>query len=235
MDSIVENLTWAKVKHIRQHFRDELNKEIFTIDKTGQKTIEMIGASFVADESAIFGTPNREYIDAEIDWYNGRSTNINEIFGITKAPPQAWQYSANKFGEINSNYGHLIFSEKFYNQYLHVVEELINNPDSRRAAMIYNRPSIWLEYNEDGKNDFICTNAVTYYIRNRRLDAVVQMRSNDVVYGYKNDYAWQQYVMKRLIEDINVQRPDDDQVFKGFMHWQVQNLHVYERHFDLVQ
>ena len=235
MDSIVENLTWAKVKHIRQHFRDELQKEIFTIDKTGQKTIEMIGASFVADESAIFGTPNREYIDAEIDWYNGRSTNINEIFGITKAPPQAWQYSANKFGEINSNYGHLIFSEKFYNQYLHVVEELINNPDSRRAAMIYNRPSIWLEYNEDGKNDFICTNAVTYYIRNRRLDAVVQMRSNDVVYGYKNDYAWQQYVMKRLIEDINVQRPDDDQVFKGFMHWQVQNLHVYERHFDLVQ
>ena len=235
MDSIVENLTWAKVKHIRQHFRDELNKEIFTIDKTGQKTIEMIGASFIADESAIFGTPNREYIDAEIDWYNGRSTNINEIFGITKAPPQAWQYSANKFGEINSNYGHLIFSEKFYNQYLHVVEELINNPDSRRAAMIYNRPSIWLEYNEDGKNDFICTNAVTYYIRNRRLDAVVQMRSNDVVYGYKNDYAWQQYVMKRLIEDINVQRPDDDKVFKGFMHWQVQNLHVYERHFDLVQ
>ena len=80
MDSIVENLTWAKVKHIRQHFRDELKKEIFTIDKTGQKTIEMIGASFVADESAIFGTPNREYIDAEIDWYNGRSTNINEIF-----------------------------------------------------------------------------------------------------------------------------------------------------------
>jgi len=235
MDNIVENLTWAKVKHIRQHFRDELNKEVFTIDKTGQKTIEMIGASFVADESAIFGTPNREYIDAEIDWYNGRSTNINEIFGITKAPPQAWQYSANKFGEINSNYGHLIFSEKFYNQYLHVVEELINNPDSRRAAMIYNRPSIWLEYNEDGKNDFICTNAVTYYIRNRRLDAVVQMRSNDVVYGYKNDYAWQQYVMKRLIEDINVQRPDDDKVFKGFMHWQVQNLHVYERHFDLVQ
>ena len=235
MDSIVENLTWAKVKHIRQHFRDELQKEIFTIDKTGQKTIEMIGASFVADESAIFGTPNREYIDAEIDWYNSRSTNINEIFGITKAPPQAWQYSANKFGEINSNYGHLIFSEKFHNQYLHVVEELINNPDSRRAAMIYNRPSIWLEYNEDGKNDFICTNAVTYYIRNRRLDAVVQMRSNDVVYGYKNDYAWQQYVMKRLIEDINVQRPDDDKVFKGFMHWQVQNLHVYERHFDLVQ
>ena len=235
MDNIVENLTWAKVKHIRQHFRDELNKEVFTIDKTGQKTNEMIGASFVADESAIFGTPNREYIDAEIDWYNGRSTNINEIFGITKAPPQAWQYSANKFGEINSNYGHLIFSEKFYNQYLHVVEELINNPDSRRAAMIYNRPSIWLEYNEDGKNDFICTNAVTYYIRNRRLDAVVQMRSNDVVYGYKNDYDWQQYVMKQLIEDINVQRPDDDQVFKGFMHWQVQNLHVYERHFDLVQ
>ena len=193
MDSIVENLTWAKVKHIRQHFRDELKKEVFTIDKTGQKTIEMIGASFVADESAIFGTPNREYIDAEIDWYNGRSTNINEIFGITKAPPAAWQYSANKFGEINSNYGYLIFGEKFHNQYLHVVEELINNPDSRRAAMIYNRPSIWLEYNEDGKNDFICTNAVTYYIRNKRLDAVVQMRSEERRVGKECRSRWSPY------------------------------------------
>ena len=227
MDSIVENLTWAKVKHIRQHFRDELKKEIFTIDKTGQKTIEMIGASFVADESAIFGTPNREYIDAEIDWYNGRSTNINEIFGITKAPPQAWQYSANKFGEINSNYGFLIWNNRFHCQYERALEELEENPDSRRAIMIYNRRDIWMEYNENQKNDFICTNAVCYYIRNEELQAVVQMRSNDVVFGYKNDYAWQQYVLESLANDLGIQ--------PGFIQWQVQNLHVYERHFHLVK
>ena len=33
------------VKDIRNHFINELKNERFTTDKTGQKTIEMIGAS----------------------------------------------------------------------------------------------------------------------------------------------------------------------------------------------
>ena len=35
--------------------------------------------------------------------------------------------------------------------------------------MVYQRPSIWREFKENGKNDFICTNAVTYYIRDGYL------------------------------------------------------------------
>ena len=214
------------VADIRQHFIDELKDEAFTIDKTGQKTIELIGASFLATENSIFGTPNADYIDAEIDWYLSGSTNIYDIY-VDQDPPKAWEYSANRHGEINSNYGYLIFSDKYYRQYDNVLTELLENPDSRRACMIYNRPSIWTEFNENGKNDFICTNAVTYYIRNNELQSVVQMRSNDVVFGYKNDYAWQQYVLKTLAGDLGIK--------PGFIHWQVQNLHVYERHFHLVK
>ena len=206
---------------------NELQAERFVIDKSGQKTIEMIGASFIADEPAIFGTPNKEYIDAEIDWYLSGSTNIGDIYKDSRDPPKAWQMSANQYGEINSNYGYLIFDDTHFRQYDNVVDELTNNPDSRRACMVYNRPSIWTEYNQNGKNDFICTNAVTYYIRNDELQCVVQMRSNDVVFGYKNDYAWQYYVLATLAKDLGVQ--------PGSMTWQVQNLHVYERHFNLVK
>ena len=216
-----------KVNDIRNFFVDELKNERFTIDKTGQKTIEMIGASFIANEESIFGIPNQEYIQNEIDWYLSGSTNINDIYGDDRSPPAAWQYAANKHGEINSNYGFLIFDDKFFRQYDNVVNELTHNPDSRRACMVYNRPSIWVEYCENGKNDFICTNAVTYYIRDDKLQSVVQMRSNDVVYGYKNDYAWQQYVLSHVAEDVGVET--------GQITWQVQNLHVYERHFDLVK
>ena len=137
------------------------------------------------------------------------------------------EYSANQNGEINSNYGYLIFSDKHYNQMNKAIQELKSNPYSRRACVVYNRPSIWTEYSENGKNDFICTNAVTYYIRNDELQAVVQMRSNDVVFGYKNDYAWQRYIMKKMATALGIE--------PGFMHWQVQNLHVYERHFHLVK
>jgi len=214
------------VSDIRQFFIDELNDGAFTIDRTGQKTIELIGASFLADEPSIFGEPNQDYIDAELQWYESESTNINDIHE-DKDPPQAWQYSANTHGEINSNYGYLIWNNKFHCQYERALEELEENPDSRRAIMIYNRPDIWMEYNNNGKNDFICTNAVTYYIRNDELQAVVQMRSNDVVFGYKNDFAWRQYVLESLANDLGIE--------PGFITWQVQNLHVYERHFHLVK
>jgi thymidylate synthase len=230
---------YQNVSDIRKHFVNELEAERFTTDKTGQKTIEIIGASFHADEPAIFGTPNEKYIQAEIEWYESLSTNIYDIHkGSEGDAPAAWKYAADHHGNINSNYGTLIWSNKYCSQYHNALGELVSNPDSRRAIMVYNRPSIWYEFNENGKSDFICTNAVTYYIRDNQLHAVVQMRSNDVVFGYKNDYAWARYVMEKLCNDYNItiafknDRPD---ITPGNLYWQVQNLHVYEKHFNLVK
>ena len=230
-----------KVSNIREYFINELQNENFTVDRSGQKTIELIGASFEADEPSIFGTVNQDYVDAELAWYKSMSTNIYDIRPEAE-PPAAWKYSANEHGDINSNYGKLIYSDKYYGQYHQALDELLRNMDSRRATMIYTRPSIWTEYDEHGKNDFICTNAVTYYIRNGAIHAVVQMRSNDVVYGYKNDYAWQLHVLKDFVDDYNACYLDNawDEAYRremevGTITWQVQNLHVYERHFDLVK
>lgn len=219
-------------KHIRRAFIDRLRAEDWVKDRLGGITIELIGASFLADKPAIFGEPNEEYIEAELGWYYSQSTNIDDIYANLKEPPKAWQYAANAHGEINSNYGHLIFSDKFYNQYERALAELMANRDSRRACIVYNRPSIWTEYNENGKSDFICTNAVTYYIRGDKLHCCVQMRSNDVIFGYRNDYAWQKHVLDKMVDDLN--HKNFDHVEPGDIYWQVQNLHVYEKHFHLV-
>jgi thymidylate synthase len=226
-------MRYQKVSDIRQFFVDELNDEAFTTDKTGSRTIELIGASFVADEASIFGVPNQEYIDAEIKWYESQSTNIYDIHGPDQNPPAAWKYAADKHGNINSNYGKLVFSEEYFQQFQSAVFELDCNRDTRRATMVYNRPSIWTEFDKGDMSDFICTNAVTYYIRDDLVNAVVQMRSNDVVFGYKNDYAWQQYMIKKVCNLYNKLNPLDD-VYPGMLFWQVQNLHVYEKHFHLV-
>ena len=68
------------------------------------------------------------------------------------------------------------------------------------------------------------------------------MRSNDVVFGYKNDYAWQLFVLEQLVSDYNRCYLDAawdadyrKEMTVGNITWQVQNLHVYERHFDLVK
>lgn len=216
-------MTYLSANYIREVFKSLLENEDFVIDKTGVKMIEIVGANFIADLPAIFGTPNYDYIRREIEWYESMSLNVNDI----EAPvPAIWQQVATESGDINSNYGWCIWSDDNWSQYDHVLAELQNNPNSRRAVMIYTRPSMWHDYNIDGMSDFMCTNAVQYMIRNGAVHAVVQMRSNDAVFGYKNDYAWQKHVLNTLSEDLGIQAGD--------IHWQVGSLHVYERHFDLV-
>ena len=78
-------------KDIQEIFVNALHAEQFTTDKTGCKTIEIIGASFLADKPSIFGTPNKEYIKAELEWYDSESTNINDIYPDGKNAPVAWE------------------------------------------------------------------------------------------------------------------------------------------------
>jgi thymidylate synthase len=73
----------------------------------------------------------------------------------------------------------------------------------------------------------MCTNAVQYLYRDGKLNALVYMRSNDAVFGYKNDYAWQKYVLDQLCDALNISA--------GTIYWNVASLHVYERHFDLIK
>ena len=190
------------VSYMRQMIIDKYLSEDFVIDKTGVKTVEVIGATFIADEDHIIRKPAYAYIERELEWYKSQSLNVNDIPGET---PQIWKSVASTEGLINSNYGWCIYSEENGNQYKHVLRELNNNPNSRRATMIYNRPSMHLYYNRDGMSDFMCTYANTFYIRDRKLISHYLMRSNDAVFGYNNDYAWARYVQNQLAEDLGME------------------------------
>lgn len=211
------------VNDIRNRFIELYNNEKFVVDKTGVKTIEIVGAAFEANEPTIFGEVNEEYVNREIAWYESESLNVNDLVPT----PQIWQQISDNDGKINSNYGYLVFSSENHNQYKRVREELSLNPNSRRAVMIYQRPTMHYDYNVNGMSDFICTNAVQYLIRNNKLHAVVQMRSNDVIFGYNNDWAWQKYVQLKLAKELMVEAGD--------IQWSVGSLHIYERHFNLVE
>jgi hypothetical protein len=141
-----------------QNIRDELkrlyaNKE-FVVDKSGSQMIEIINANFKADEDIIFGEPNLDYVERELQWYNSQSLKVADIPGGT---PAIWKQVAGKTtGEINSNYGWAILSPVNFNQYESAKIELIKNRDSRRSIMIYTRPSMQIDYNRDGMSDFMC-------------------------------------------------------------------------------
>jgi thymidylate synthase len=210
------------VSDIRNLFVEEYKRENFVIDKTGVKTIEIIAAHFIADEEYIFGEPNEEYIQRELKWYLSQSLNVKDLGEV----PKIWRKVADPDGFINSNYGWAIFSEENYSQYNNCLNELRNNRDTRRAVMIYNRPSMWLDYNKNGRNDFMCTHAVHFFIRKNKLICYILMRSNDAWAGFRNDKMWHMYVFKKLANDLNVEL--------GEMYWTSGSLHLYENQFYLL-
>ena len=52
------------------------------------------------------------------------------------------------------------------------------------------------------------------------------MRSNDAIFGYPNDLAWQRHVLDELSDDLDVH--------PGEIIWNVGSLHIYERHYDMI-
>jgi thymidylate synthase len=228
----VEDIRRAFLKLYEDKKFTSVNREGSMTSLVGNRTIEIVNASFVADQDAIFGKVNEDYVRRETEWYNSMSLNVNDIPG---GPPAIWKAVADRDGFINSNYGWCVYSGEnlsgnsgpgYEGQFDKVVQELRMNPESRRAVIIYTRPSMWFDYKKNGRSDFCCTSTVQYLVRDGQVHAVVQMRSNDAVLGYKNDRHWQQHVLNKVAAELSAP--------VGNIYWTVGSLHVYERHFYLL-
>lgn len=197
-----------------------------------QPMVEIKGASFLADAPTIIGRPDSQYIASELEWYESQSLNIGDIPG---GAPKMWRRTANEEGQVNSNYGWVMWSQENGGQFDNVVAELRRDYASRRALCIYTRPTMHKDQKLGGSGqDFMCTNAVGYTIDpdTATLEVAVQMRSNDVVFGYRNDYAWQVYAANYVLSDLQQDWP---QLRLGKIRWQAMSLHVYPRHYYLLR
>ena len=215
------------VEDIREEFA---NLRLNTEDIENTKTLEIINASFEVTDDYIFCKPNKEYIERELAWYDSQSLNVYDIKGKI---PEIWKRVANKDGFINSNYGWCIYSKENYNQYRNCLRQLIEDSDTRRACMIYTRPSMQYDYNKDGMSDFMCTFATQQVIRDNKLIHMVFMRSCDAIFGFRNDIAHQKQVAYNLIKDLQANgytELDNEPI----LIWNAGSLHIYPRHYHFV-
>ena len=227
MDRTEDILKIFKEKYERQEFREIGNAS------QQSKTIEIQNAHFIVDKPWIVREPNYKYYEREKNWYLTRVCNVNEMIG--KVPDQ-WQKCADNNGNINSNYGWCIFSKENHNQFTSCRDKILNDNHTREAVMIYTRPSMQSEYNKNGMHDFMCTQYVQYFINERDgknyLDCIVNIRSNDAVFGFCNDSLWFADVLNWLSEDLKANGLDNE---PGIMYWNAGSIHVYERHFKFLQ
>lgn len=156
---------------------------------------------------------NREYAEAEWQWYLSGDRNIHKLGDLYGKVPPIWTRMADEDGNVNSNYGW----QWNRNDQLEKVIDKLSNPNTRQAAIsIYDGKEIHA-YN----NDTPCTYAVQFTImpKTNKLNMAVVMRSNDLWFGFCND----QYCFASLQMLVAYQLGIDVGEYYHYAH----NLHLY--------
>lgn len=197
--------------------------------RTGNKVL--YSQSWIADRDSMIGTVNEDWVRRELAWFRSGSNRLDDM----EAPvPALFKACAGVDGTVNSAYGHILFAPQpgKPSLYRRIVNALTQEGlGTRHAVAIISDRDIHYIARENGKNDFICTNALNIMVdADNRLHIVAQMRSMDAVFGYRADYSMWDDLMGLLLRDLafyDVQRGD--------ITFQVANLHVYPRHFQLLE
>ena len=104
-----------------------------------------------------------------------------------------------------------------------MIEELRRDPDSRRAVI----PMLNTSHLFPRNKDVVCTESISFRIRDGKLNMSVNMRSNDAVWGMTNDVACFSFLHELVAGLLGVEL--------GRYRHKADSLHVYERHFKMVE
>jgi thymidylate synthase len=129
------------------------------------------------------------YMALQWAWYSWGVQNTE----LKKYYPQAWERAQK--GDVNSNYGQYVWDE---GQFQHCFKLLRQDPDSRRAMIMFNRREVAMS----GTNDHICTTSLQFLLRERKLNLITTMRSNELNFGFRTDavfFTMLQEIMAALL------------------------------------
>ncbi len=162
-----------------------------------------------------------QYLEAELKWYLSGSLEVAPILPYSGF----WKQICNDNQTVNSNYGHYAFFQKTkgLSQFDWCLEKLKKDPYSRQAVINFNQPF----HKYPGNKDFVCTMGQQFIFRQGRLDSVVWMRSNDLIYGTTFNLPWFAYLHQRMAETLGTPLGKYSHI--------ASTLHVYEKHYSLLQ
>lgn len=167
----------------------------------------------------------------EILWiYKDKCNDVNKL--KEKYNVNYWDSWTNENGDLGTAYGYqtaktFISPEtgKYINQVDRLIEQLRTNPLNRRLIISL--------YDVDELSDMTlipCAFLTMWTVRNDYLDMTLIQRSGDFLAaaGPGGINAFQYYVLLRMVAQVTGFKPGK------FVHL-VQNLHIYDRHIDLVE
>lgn len=161
---------------------------------------------------------NWKYFAGELAWYMQGERTIDYINNFSNF----WKGITNKDGTINSNYGNLLIGD----QLMWAYKSLVKDKNSRQAISFVSKPEFQYEENKD----FVCTVYLNFWIRNETLYMKVQMRSNDLFYGFSYDAPFFAALHQTMWHNLRESYPE---LSIGNYYHSADNIHYYERHFEI--
>lgn len=155
---------------------------------------------------------NLEYAETEFQWYSKGDRDITPV-----SMASIWKTMVIPgTNEVNSNYGHYWMLN---HQLSRAVDLLREDIDTRRAVVVH------YDVHELDRHqyDTPCNVFLHFQYYDEKLNLSVFARSIDIVFGFCND----NYCFDRLLGIVS----EDLCLDKGEIHWNISNLHVYERHY----
>lgn len=218
------NNLFVKAKNIDEAFEFwlcEVEKNYHSdSSRDGEIVFECLNAVTIIEDptrcilrSKLRNLPMR-YAIGELLWYLSANPTLDAIGKYTNA----WNRMSDDGVTVNSNYGHCIKYKYGFDQLEFVINELVKNPNSRRAVIHIKEPRI-----KDSK-DINCTCYLQFFIRDGKLIMHSHMRSNDLWMGYPNDIFQFTCIQIWLAMKMNLDLGE-------YVHI-ADSLHLYKRDYD---
>jgi thymidylate synthase len=165
------------------------------------------------------------YVIAELLWYLSAEDRTEWISNYSSF----WNSISDDGTTANSAYGARIFKPHpriaggTFSQWDYVKEELRKDADSRRAVVHIRSP--WDSVK--AKLDVPCTLSLQFFIRDGSLHLVAHMRSSDLILGIAYDVPAFTLMQELMARELGVKMGTYTHVSNS--------LHIYERHFEMVE
>ena len=160
---------------------------------------------------------NKDYAEYEWQWYLSANPDASEI--AKRAP--IWLKHMDENNHVKSNYGWQWVRGSQLDKVIDILFHSIhNNLDTRKAVITFYDGKEISEYLYDTP----CTNSIHFQIINNELCMTVNMRSNDLWFGFCND----QYCFSKLQEIVYEDLKDYVKNLNiGWYYHFVSNMHIY--------
>ncbi|GIP34696.1 thymidylate synthase [Paenibacillus sp. J2TS4] len=138
-----------------------------------------------------------------------------------------WKEWTNANNNIGKAYGYqlgkpIMLKGKITNQIDHLIDQLKNNPASRRHVI-----SLWNIDDLDQMELYPCVWNNQWLVKQGKLHLIVNARSNDIGLGHPLN-VFQYYVLQRMIAQVTGYE-------LGTLTFNINDAHIYERHIEPLQ